>query len=103
MWIGKNWTTTTKVTGILVNETGAVILIDSFAVVSGTVIEEVEVIDEMDQTPTFGLVIENNIRFEVDGEPVSCLVRYWIEEPPTIFPRDLCDDFSEKREGEDGT
>jgi len=103
LWIGKNWTTTTKVTGILVNETGAVILIDSFAVVSGTVIEEVEVIDEMDQTPTFGLVIENNIRFEVEGAPVSCLVRYGIEEPPTIFPRDLCNNFAEKRNDDEGT
>ena len=103
LYVRKNWTATTNVTGILVNETGIVIPIDSFAVVAGAVIEEVEVIDEMDQTPTFGLVIEVNISFEVDGEPVSCLIRYWVKEPPTIFPRDLCDDLAEKREGEEGT
>jgi hypothetical protein len=102
-YVGKNWTATTNVTGILVNETGVMIPIDSFAVVAGAVIEEVEVIAEMGQTPTFGLVIGNNISFEVEGEPVSCLVRYWVGEPPTIFPRDLCDDFAEKREGEEGT
>ena len=103
LYVGKNWTATTNVTGILVNETGVMIPIDSFAVVAGTVIEEVEVIAEMGQTPTFGLVIENNIRFGVDGEPVSCLVKYWVGEPPTIFPRDLCDDFAEKRNDDEGT
>jgi hypothetical protein len=102
LYVGKNWTATTNVTGILVNETGVMIPIDSFAVVAGAVIEEVEVIDEMDQTPTFGLVIEVNISFEVDGEPVSCLVRYWVGEPPTIFPRDLCDDFQKKEKGRRG-
>ncbi|RCV65975.1 hypothetical protein C5S53_01040 [Methanophagales archaeon] len=103
LYVGKNWTATTNVTGILVNETGIVIPIDSFAVVAGAVIEEVEVIDEMDQTPTFGLVIENNISFEVEGALVSCLIKYWVGEPPTIFPRDLYDDFAEKREGAEGT
>lgn len=97
LYVGKNWTATTNVSGILVNERGVVIPIDSFAVVSSAVIEEVAVIAEMDRTPTFGLVIENNISFEVAGEPVSCLLRYWVGEPPTIFPRDLCDDLAEKR------
>jgi hypothetical protein len=90
LYVGKNWTTTTNVTGILVNETGIVIPIDSFAVVAGAVIEEVEVIDGKCRRTIFGLVIENNISFEVEGEPVSCLVRYWKKEPSILFPRDLC-------------
>ena len=103
LYVGKNWTATTNVTGILVNETGVEIPIDTFAVVAGAVIEEVELIDAMDQTPTFGLVIEINISFEVEGQPVSCRVRYWVEEPPTIFPRDLCDNLVEMEEDEGGT
>jgi len=103
LYVGKNWTTTTNVTGILVNETGAVIPIDSFAVVAGAVIDEVEGIDEKCRGTIFGLVIENNISFEVEGEPVSCLVRYWKKEPSILFPRDLCNNFTEKREEEEGT
>ncbi|MGB7000656.1 MAG: hypothetical protein WBE22_01345 [Halobacteriota archaeon] len=102
LYVGKNWTATTNITGIIVNETGAVIPIDSFAVVAGAVIEEVEGTSKLHPTQ-IGLVIENNISFEVESAPVSCLVRYWLKEPPILYPRDLCDDFAEKREGEEGT
>ncbi|MCK4732939.1 MAG: hypothetical protein KAT65_10830 [Methanophagales archaeon] len=82
LWVGKNWTTTTNVTGILVNRTDAVILIDTNAVVSG------EVTDEVDMTVPHGtihcLVIENNISFEVDGQLVSCLVGYKVKKPIEI-------------------
>ena len=72
--LGKNWTTTTNVTGILVNETGEVISIETVALISG------EVTDEVDLTTSPRLVIENNIRFEADGQRVSCLVRYEVDQ-----------------------
>ena len=82
LWVGKNWTTTTNVTGRLVHETGAVVPIDTFAVVSG------DITGEVDMTVPHGtihcLVIENKIGFEVDGQLVSCLVGYKVKKPIEI-------------------
>ncbi|RJS68729.1 lamin tail domain-containing protein [Methanophagales archaeon] len=74
LWVGKNWTTTTNVTGMLVNGTGAVILIDTIAVVSGAVTDEVNI------TVPYGtihcLVVEVNVNLQ--NPPKSFLTRYWM-------------------------
>ena len=74
LWVGKNWTTTANVTGVLVNRTGAEILIDTIAVVSG------EVTDEVNLTVPYGtihcLVVEVNVNLQ--DPSVSFLTRYWM-------------------------
>ena len=74
LWVGKNWTTTTNVTGMLVNRTGAEILIDTNAVVSGAVTDEVNL------TVPYGtihcLVVEVNVNLQ--NPSVSFLTRYWM-------------------------
>jgi predicted secreted protein len=71
----KTWTSTSNVTGDIINETGSEIPINSTAVVSGEVTAEVVAVP-------FGtfpcLVIENNISYEVEGIPISNSEKYWI-------------------------
>ena len=79
LWVGKTWTTTINVTGrMIVNETGVVIPIDSVAVVSG------EVTDEVDLTVPYGtipcLVVEINCSYEVMGQPTSALEKHWVSQ-----------------------
>ncbi|NQE04887.1 hypothetical protein C5S32_03355 [ANME-1 cluster archaeon GoMg1] len=74
LWVEKNWTTTTNATGVLVNRTDAVILIDTNAVVSGAVTDEVNI------TVPYGtihcLVVEVNVNLQ--NPSVSFLTRYWM-------------------------
>ena len=76
LWVEKTWTTTTNVTGMLLNETGAEIPINTIAVVSG------EVTDEVDLTVPYGtihcLVVEVNVSLQYP--PISFLTRYWMSD-----------------------
>ena len=75
LWDGKKWNGTTDVTGMLVNETGSEISINSTAVVSGKVTAEVVTVPR----GTYPcLVIETNISYEVAGQPTSNLEKSWI-------------------------
>jgi inhibitor of cysteine peptidase len=75
LWIGKTWTSTSNVTGIIVNKTGAVIPINSTAVVAGKVTLDVVTVP----LGTFPcLVLENNISYEVAGVPISNVRKYWM-------------------------
>jgi predicted secreted protein len=75
LWNGKKWNGTTEVTGIIVNETGSEIPINSIAVVSAKVTAEVVTVP----LGTFPcLVIENKISYEVAGLPTSNLEKSWI-------------------------
>jgi inhibitor of cysteine peptidase len=75
LWVGKTWTSTSNVTGIIVNETGAVIPINSTAVVAGTVTLDVVTVP----LGTFPcLVLENNISYDVAGVPISNARKYWM-------------------------
>jgi predicted secreted protein len=75
LWDGKTWNGTTNVTGMLVNETGSEILINSTAVLSGKITAEVVTVP----LGTFPcLVIETNISYEVVGQPTSNLEKSWI-------------------------
>jgi predicted secreted protein len=75
LWDGKTWNGTTHITGMLVNETGSEISINSTAVVSGKITAEVVTVP----LGTFPcLVIETNIRYEVAGQPTSNLEKSWI-------------------------
>jgi hypothetical protein len=77
LWVGKNWTTTTNVTGdMLVGVPGLYYVepIDTIAVVSG------EVTDEVNLTVPYGtihcLVVEVNVNLQ--NPSVSFLTRYWM-------------------------
>ncbi len=72
---GKTWNGTTDVTGMLVNETGSEIPINSTAVVSGKIIAEVVKVP-LGTYPC--LVIETNISYEVAGQQTSYLEKSWI-------------------------
>ena len=75
LWDGKTWNGTTNVTGMLVNETGSEIQINSTAVVSGTVTAEVVTVS----LGTFPcLAIECNVSYDVAGQQKSYLRKYWI-------------------------
>jgi inhibitor of cysteine peptidase len=75
LWDGKTWNGTTNVTGMLVNETGSEIQINSTAVVSGTVTAEVVTVSR----GTFPcLAIECNVSYDVAGQQKSYLRKYWI-------------------------
>ncbi|RJS68730.1 hypothetical protein CW714_09635 [Methanophagales archaeon] len=75
LWIGKTWTSTSNVTGIIVNKTGAVIPINSTAVVAGKVTLDVVTVP----LGTFQcIVIENNISYDVAGVPISNARKYWM-------------------------
>nr|QNO56305.1 hypothetical protein HFIEAGJK_00022 [Methanosarcinales archaeon ANME-1 ERB7] len=75
LWIGKTWTSTANVTGIIVNETGAVISIDSPAVVAGKVTLEVVTVP----LGTFRCVVtENNLSSDVAGVPITSVKKYWM-------------------------
>ncbi len=75
LWIGKTWTSTSNVTGIIVNKTGAVIPINSTAVVAGRVTLDVVTVP----LGTFTcVVIENNISYEAAGHQISYLRKYWM-------------------------
>ncbi len=72
---GKTWNGTTDVTGMLVNETGSKIQINSTAVVSAKVTAEVVKVP-LGWFPC--LVLEIDISYEVAGQPTSNLEKYWI-------------------------
>ncbi len=72
---GKTWNGTTDVTGMLVNETGSKIQINSTAVVSAKVTAEVVKVP-LGWFPC--LVLETDISYEVAGQPTSNLEKYWI-------------------------
>jgi inhibitor of cysteine peptidase len=75
LWVGKTWTSTSNVTGIIVNKTGAVIPINSTAIVAGKVTMDVVTVP----LGTFTcVVIENNISYEVAGQQTSNLRKYWM-------------------------
>ncbi|MEA1998849.1 MAG: lamin tail domain-containing protein [Euryarchaeota archaeon] len=75
LWVGKTWTSTSNVTGIIVNKTGAVIPINTTAVVAGKVTLDVVTVP----LGTFRcLVLENNISYEVAGVPISNARKYWM-------------------------
>ncbi|NAS89325.1 hypothetical protein C4E24_06255 [ANME-1 cluster archaeon AG-394-G21] len=75
LWAGKTWNCTTNVTGMLVNETGSEIQINTTAVVSGTVTAEVVTVSR----GTFPcLAIECNVCYDVAGQQKSYLRKYWI-------------------------
>jgi len=77
LWAGKTWTNTTKVTGMIVNETGAVVPINATAVISGAVTEEVNL-----TVPYYGtvpcLALELNCSFYGLGQSQTHLEKYWI-------------------------
>lgn len=72
---GKTWNGTTDVTGMLVNETGSKIQINTTAVVSAKVTAEVVKVP-LGWFPC--LVLETDISYEVAGQPTSNLEKYWI-------------------------
>jgi inhibitor of cysteine peptidase len=75
LWYGKTWNGTTNVTGMLVNETGSVISINSTAVVSGKITADVVTVP----LGTFPcLVLETIISHEVAGQPTTNLEKSWI-------------------------
>ncbi len=79
---GKTWTSTSNVTGSIINETGSKVLINSTAVVSGKVTAE-EVTVPAGTFPC--LVVETNISYDVAGEPTSNLEKYWMSPTDTGF------------------
>ena len=76
LWAGKTWTNTTKVTGMIVNETGAIITINATAVISGAVTEEVNLTVPYGTVPS--LALELNCSFDVFGQPQTHQEKYWI-------------------------
>ena len=76
LWAGKTWTNTTKVTGMIVNETGAVVPINATAVISGAVTEEVNLTVPYGTVPS--LALELNCSFDVFGQPQTHQEKYWI-------------------------
>lgn len=73
--VEKTWNGTSNVTGIIVNETGSKISINSTAVVSGKITAEVVKVP-LGWFPC--AVIETNISYEVAGQPTSYLEKSWI-------------------------
>ncbi|MCW3135098.1 MAG: protease inhibitor I42 family protein [Methanophagales archaeon] len=72
---GKTWNGTTGVTGMIVNETGSNIQIDTIAVVSAKVTAEIVTVP----LGTFPcLVVETNISYEIAGQQTSYLEKSWI-------------------------
>lgn len=88
LWAGKRWTDTTEVTGMMVNETGAKIALNATAVISGAVIEEVNL-----TTVPYGtlpsLVLELNCSFDLFGQPQTHKEKYWISRVDNmiLFPK----------------
>jgi hypothetical protein len=76
LWAGKTWTNTTKVTGMIANETGVVIAINATAVISGAVTEEVNLTVPYGTVPS--LALEFNCSFDVLGQPQTHQKKYWI-------------------------
>jgi hypothetical protein len=76
LWAGKTWTNTARVTGMIVNETGAVIPINATAVISGAVTEEVNLTVPYGTVPC--LVLEVNCSFDALGQPQTYQEKYWI-------------------------
>ncbi len=82
LWIGKTWTSTSNVTGIIVNKTGAVIPINTTAAVAGKVTLEVVTVP----LGTFPcVVLENNISYELAGVPISNVRKYWMSTQNTVL------------------
>jgi len=82
LWAGKTWTNTTKVTGMIVNETGAVIPINATAVISGAVTEEVNLTVPYGTVPS--LALELNCSFDSLGQPQTHQEKYWISRVDNI-------------------
>nr|CBH38166.1 hypothetical protein BSM_16430 [uncultured archaeon] len=76
LWAGKTWTNTTKVTGMIVNETGVVIPINATAVISGAVTDEVNLTVPYGTVPS--LALELNCSFDGLGQPQTYQEKYWI-------------------------
>jgi hypothetical protein len=76
LWAGKTWTNTTKVTGMIANETGAIIPINATAVISGAVTEEVNLTVPYGTVPS--LALELNCSFDSLGQPQTYQEKYWI-------------------------
>ncbi|HID20327.1 MAG TPA: hypothetical protein EYP28_05265 [Methanophagales archaeon] len=75
LWVGKTWTSTSNVTGIIVNKTGTAIPINSTAVVAGKVTLDVVTVP----LGTFRcIVLENNISYDVAGVPITNVRKYWM-------------------------
>jgi len=87
LWAGKTWTNTTKVTGMIVNETGAKIAINATAVISGAVTEEVNLTVPYGTVPS--LALELNCSFDVLGQPQTYQEKYWIsrEDNMILIPK----------------
>jgi hypothetical protein len=87
LWAGKTWTNTTKVTGMIANETGVVIAINATAVISGAVTEEVNLTVPYGTVPS--LVLELNCSFDSFGEPQTYQEKYWISrvDNVTLIPK----------------
>ncbi|NQE53752.1 hypothetical protein C5S29_09175, partial [ANME-1 cluster archaeon GoMg3.2] len=76
LWAGKTWTNTARVTGMIVNETGAIIPINATAVISGAVTEEVNLTVPYGTVPS--LALELNYSFDGLGQPQTHQEKYWI-------------------------
>ncbi|MGB3458809.1 MAG: hypothetical protein WBB08_05845 [Halobacteriota archaeon] len=88
LWAGKTWTNTTKVTGMIVNETGVVIAINATAVISGAVTEEVNLTVPYGTVPS--LALELNCSFDgFFGQPQTYQEKYWISQVDnvTLIPK----------------
>jgi hypothetical protein len=87
LWIGKTWTNTARVTGMIANETGALIPINATAVISGAVTEEVNLTVPYGTVPS--LVLELNCSFDVFGLPQTHKEKYWISrvDDMILFPK----------------
>jgi predicted secreted protein len=74
LWIGKTWTSTSNVTGIIVNETGSEIQINTTVVLAGKVTRDVVTVP----LGTFRcLLFENNFSYDVAGVPTSDVRKFW--------------------------
>jgi hypothetical protein len=87
LWAGKTWTNTTNVTGMIVNETGAIIPINATAVISGAVTEEVNLTVPYGTVPS--LALELNCSFDSFGQPQTYQEKYWISrvDNVTLIPK----------------
>ncbi|RCV63644.1 hypothetical protein C5S53_12955 [Methanophagales archaeon] len=83
LWAGKTWTNTTKVTGVIANETGAKITINATAVISGAVTEEVNLTVPYGTVPS--LVLELNCSFDVFDQPQTHQEKYWISQEDNMI------------------
>jgi hypothetical protein len=75
LWVGKTWNDTSNVTGMVVNQTGAVILVNTTAAsVDGKVTEDTVTVP----LGTFPcMVLENTISYEINGNQISTSEKYW--------------------------